>query len=211
MGKLEAVKSEVESGGGKAHAFAADVTQEETVVNLEKQVSDQVGRVQILVNNAGINIRKNLIDFSLDEWRSVMDANLTSVFLMSRAFVPRMRGTGYGRVLNLTSIMSHVSLPGRTAYSSSKAALLGLNRALALELAAEGITVNGISPGPIGTEMNLPIMQNPEVNAQFVASIPVGRWGKPEEIGELARYLCSEAAGFITGTDIVIDGGWCAR
>lgn len=211
LGKLESVKTEIESGGGKARLFAADVTDEETVLKLEKQVSDQLGRVQILVNNAGINIRKNLVDFSLDEWRSVLDTNLTSVFLMCRAFVPHMRGTGYGRVLNLTSIMSHVSLPGRTAYSSSKAALLGLNRALALELAAEGITVNGISPGPIGTEMNLPIMQNPEVNAQFVANIPVGRWGKPEEIGKLACYLCSEAAGFITGTDIVIDGGWCAR
>ncbi len=211
MVKLEAVKSEIESAGGKASLFAADVTDEETVLKLEKQISDQLGRVQILVNNAGINIRKNLVDFSLEEWRSVIDTNLTSVFLMCRAFVPHMRGTGYGRVLNLTSIMSHVSLPGRSAYSSSKAALLGLNRALALELAAEGITVNGISPGPIGTEMNLPIMQNPEVNAQFVANIPAGRWGKPEEIGELARYLCSEAAGFITGTDIVIDGGWCAR
>lgn len=209
--KLEAVKSEIESAGGKASLFAADVTDEETVLKLEKQISDQLGRVQILVNNAGINIRKNLVDFSLEEWHSVIDTNLTSVFLMCRTFVPHMRGTGYGRVVNLTSIMSHVSLPGRSAYSSSKAALLGLNRALALELAAEGITVNGISPGPIGTEMNLPIMENPEVNAQFVANIPAARWGKPEEIGELARYLCSEAAGFITGTDIVIDGGWCAR
>jgi NAD(P)-dependent dehydrogenase (short-subunit alcohol dehydrogenase family) len=210
-GKLDAVKSEIESAGGKAFLFTADVSNEEAVGKLEKHVSDQIGHVQILVNNAGINIRKNLVEFSLDEWRSVIDTNLTSVFLMCRAFTPHMRGTGYGRVLNLTSIMSHVSLPGRSAYSSSKAALLGLNRALAQELAAEGITVNGISPGPIGTEMNLSLMQNPELNAQFVASIPVGRWGKPEEIGELARYLCSEAAGFITGTDIVIDGGWCAR
>jgi NAD(P)-dependent dehydrogenase (short-subunit alcohol dehydrogenase family) len=209
--KLNSVKTEIESAGGKAEAFAADVTAENAVKELEKKVSGQIGKVQILINNAGINIRKNLTDFSLDEWRSVLDTNLTSVFLVCRAFVPHMRGSGYGRVLNMTSIMSHISLPGRSAYSSSKAALLGLNRALALELAPEGITVNGISPGPIGTEMNLAIMQNPEVNAQFMANVPVARWGKVEEIGQLARYLCSDAAGFITGTDIVIDGGWCAR
>lgn len=209
--KLGAVKTEIEGAGGKANVFVADVTAEDAVAKLEQEVSGQTGKIQILINNAGINIRKNLTDFSLVEWRSVLDANLTSVFLVCRAFVPHMRGTGYGRVINMTSIMSHISLPGRAAYSSSKAALLGLNRALALELAPEGITVNGISPGPIGTEMNLPIMQNQELNAQFVANIPVGRWGKVEEIGQLARYLCSEAAGFITGTDIVIDGGWCAR
>lgn len=210
-GKLGQVQDEIEKSGGRAASFSTDVTREEQVSRLESDVSRQLGRVQILINNAGINIRKNLIDFSLEEWRSVLDTNLTSVFLMCRAFVPHMRGSGYGRILNMTSIMSHVSLPGRSAYSSSKAALLGLIRALALELASEGITVNGISPGPFGTEMNLPIMQNPEANAQFLASLPVGRWGKVEEIGALACYLCSDAAGFITGTDIVIDGGWCAK
>jgi NAD(P)-dependent dehydrogenase (short-subunit alcohol dehydrogenase family) len=209
--KLQAVKQEIESSTGKAECFLADVKDEQQVERLEAEVSNRLGKVQILVNNAGINLRKSLIDFSLTEWQSVIDTNLTSVFLMCRKFVPHMRGSGYGRILNMTSIMSHVSLPQRSAYSASKAALLGLIRALALELAADGITVNGISPGPFGTEMNQSLMQDPQANAQFLANLPIGRWGKVEEIGSLAAYLCSEAAGFITGTDILIDGGWCAR
>jgi NAD(P)-dependent dehydrogenase (short-subunit alcohol dehydrogenase family) len=204
--KLESVAKEA----GNAEVFAADIAKEDQVLQLERYVVSKVGKIHILVNNAGTNLRKNITDFTLDEWRGVQDTNLTSVFLMCRSFVPHMKGSGYGRILNMTSIMAHVSMPQRTAYSSTKFALLGLTKALALELASEGITVNGISPGPFATEMNTPILQNPELNAQFISKIPVGRWGKVEEIGSLAAFLCSDEAGFITGTDILIDGGWCA-
>lgn len=197
--------------GTEAMVFQTDVADELQVTQLAKGVAAQIGKIQILINNAGINIRKPVTDFTLAEWRQVMDTNLTSVFLMCRAFVPQMKGQEYGRILNLTSIMSHVAIAGRTAYCASKTGLLGFTRALALELAPEQITVNGISPGPFATEMNAPLMQNPELNQQFLAKLPLGRWGKVEEVGQLAVYLCSEDAGFITGTDILIDGGWTTQ
>lgn len=209
--KLKETAAAARACGAEAEAFRADLRDEAQVAEAERQIASRFGDIHILINNAGTNVRKPLTEFTLDEWYSVIDTSMTATFLMCRAFLPHMRRNGYGRIVNLTSTMAHVALPHRTAYAAAKHGELGFTKALALELATEGITVNGISPGPFATEMNVALMKDPEVYNQFTARVPMGRWGKLEEVGRLAVYLCSDDAAFITGTDVLIDGGWCAQ
>ena len=215
VARNESLLNEVALGirerGGSAEYVVADVTDEMAAAEVDHAVSESLGTCDILINNAGINNRKAIEDFTMAEWREILDVNLTGPFMMARRFVRGMKAKKWGRIINMTSIMSHVSLPQRTGYSTTKAGLLGFTRALALELAPFGITVNGISPGPFATEMNRPLIEDPDKNREFLARLPIGRWGRVEEIGQLAVYLCSDGAGFLTGTDIVIDGGWTAQ
>ena len=208
---LEDTRNAITVRCGRAEVFVADVSEETVVERLRDQVNERLGTPDILINNAGIILRKPMLEFSSEEWNRLIKTNLTGPFLCARAFAPGMIAKKFGRIVNITSIFSHVGYPGRSAYCASKTGLLGLTKALALELAPHNVTVNGVSPGPIATDMNTGQMLDSVKNAEFLARIPVGRWGRPEEIGALTAFLCSEAAGFITGTDILVDGGWTAQ
>jgi NAD(P)-dependent dehydrogenase (short-subunit alcohol dehydrogenase family) len=140
-----------------------------------------------------------------------VDTNLTGAFLVARAFIPHMKKAKWGRIINMTSIMAHIGSTGRGAYCASKAGLLGLTKCLALELVGDGITVVAISPGFYATDLTAPLRADAQKNAALMASTPAARWGKPEEIGSLARYICTDATSFMTGTDILMDGGWTAQ
>ena len=197
--------------GTEARTFVCDVREEAQVRKLADDVMSSFGAVHILVNNAGTAIRKNVIDFSLDEWHAVIDTNITGVFLTCKYFVPHMKGRGYGRIINLASIMAHVSSGGRGVYSATKHAVAGLTKALALELVDDGITCVAISPGFVATDLTAPLRADPAKNAALMAQTPMRRWGDPKEIAALALYICSDAAAFMTGNDVLIDGGWCAQ
>ncbi len=204
-GKLQA------SYGPECRGYPCDVTIPRQVEALIAQVMADFGRIDVLINAAGINIRRPIEQLSLDEFRRVQETNVTGVWLMCRAVAPVMKGRRYGRVINIGSMMSVVSLPERTAYSASKGAVLQITRTLALEWAPYGVTVNAMLPGPFATEINRPLLDDPEQYQAFVAQIPLGRWGELEEIGGLALFLASDASSFVTGAGIAIDGGWTAR
>src|SRR4051812_24009026 len=197
--------------GAQCETFGCDVREESQVQTLTSEVMQRFGSVHILVNNAGTAIRKKVHEFTLEEWRLVMDTNLTGPFLLCRHFIPHMKGRGYGRIINLTSIMAHVSSDGRGGYSASKHGLLGLTRALGVELAEDRITAVAISPGFVETDLTAVLRAAPAKNAALLAQTPLGRYAKSEEIAAAALYICSDAAGYMTGTDMLIDGGWCAQ
>ena len=209
--KLDETLKMAKEIGAEAQTFRCDVREEGQVKQLADDVMKRFGAADILVNNAGTAIRKRIHEFTLEEYKTVMDTNLTGPWLMCRYFIPHMKGRGYGRIINITSIMAHVSSDGRAIYSTSKHGLLGLTRGLAHELADDGITAVAISPGFVATDLTAPLRADAGKNAALMAQTPLKRWGQPQEIGALALYICSDAASFMTGTDIVIDGGWCAQ
>ena len=194
--------------GRECRGFACDVTRPEEVQALVEQVIADFGHVDILVNNAGVNVRGAIEDLTLDQFRSVQETNVTGPWLMCRALATHFKQRQQGRVINMGSALSIISMPDRSPYSTSKGAVLQLTRTLALEWAPFNVTVNCILPGPFHTEMNRTLSESPDVYKLFIAKIPLGRWGNPEELGGLVVFLASDAASFITGAGITIDGGW---
>lgn len=197
--------------GCKVKGFACDVTSRNSVLELARQCEAEFGKVDILLNNAGVNVRKPTLELTEADWDSVIDISLKGSFFCSQAFMPGMMERKWGRIVMLGSIMSFVAIPGRAAYASSKSALLGLTHALALEGATSGVTVNCLCPGPFETPMNKVLMNDPVAYQAFLAKIPLGRWGQPDELGGAIVFLCSPASAYMTGTTLTIDGGWTAQ
>jgi NAD(P)-dependent dehydrogenase (short-subunit alcohol dehydrogenase family) len=197
--------------GRRVRAFAADVTKIDDVEQLANDVEGEFGKVDILVNNAGINIRGPIQQLTEADWDAVIDTNLKGPFLCARAIGPRMVSRGWGRVINLGSVLGVIALPGRAPYASSKAGVINLTRVLALEWAGTGVTANAICPGAFATEMNRSLLDDPVKYKEFVAQIPMGRWGELEELTGAVVFLASDASSYITGTPLFVDGGWIAR
>jgi NAD(P)-dependent dehydrogenase (short-subunit alcohol dehydrogenase family) len=199
------------STGRRALGLAVDITEAQQINTMVEAVIEAFGRIDILVNNAGINIRKPVEEFDEASWDLVQQTNLKAPFLCARAVAPHMKKQGAGRIINLASMLGQVALPERSAYCSSKGGVIQLTKVLALEWAKHNITVNAICPGPIATELNLPVINNPQANQLFISHIPLGRWGKPEELGGAIVFLASDASSFMTGATLTIDGGWTAE
>jgi len=211
-GPCEETAAEIaQATGRRAQGFAADVTKLADVERLVADVEAQFGHVDILINNAGINIRGPINQLTEADWDAVIDTNLKGPFLCARTVGPAMVKRGWGRVINLASVLGKIALPGRAPYASSKAGVINLTRVLALEWAGTGVTANAICPGAFATEMNRQLLDDPVKYKEFVSRIPMGRWGDLDEMAGIVVFLASPASSYVTGAALSVDGGWSSR
>ena len=197
--------------GTKAVSFAADVTDETQTVAMAAKAMDIFGRIDILINSAGINIRGPIDELSYADFNKVMEVNVNGTWLCSRAVTPFMKEAGSGKIINLASTVGLVGLANRTPYAASKGAVVNMTRALGLEFAPFNINVNAICPGPFLTEMNIPFKDSVEYKNFVIGATAVGRWAELPEIQGIAIMLASDASSYMCGSIFTVDGGWTAK
>ena len=197
--------------GTKAIAFEADVTSVSQTQAMAEAAMDAFGRIDILINSAGINIRGAIDELEPEEFRKVMDINVDGTWLTSRAVTPMMKSQNHGKIINISSTLGVVGLANRTPYTASKGAVVQMTRALGLELAPFNINVNAICPGPFLTEMNIPIADSDEARNFIVGATALARWGELKEIQGAALFLASDASSYMVGSLVTVDGGWTAK